>query len=94
MGNWQNPPLPSDLKPPLEILGPDTVKSNLISSVSAPFVGFLVQMKSLEFAFEIKGGFKSEGRGGFSQLPKMSADKTIPGFKKWKCLCLFDLNTF
>ena len=29
-----------------------------------------------------KGGFKSEGRGGFSQLPKMSAEKTILGFKK------------
>ena len=25
--------------------------------------------------------FKSEGRGGFSQLPKMSAEKTILGFK-------------
>ena len=23
-----------------------------------------------------KGGFKSEGRGGFSRLPKMSAEKT------------------
>ena len=23
----------------------------------------------------IKGGFKSEGRGGFSQLPKTSAEK-------------------
>ena len=30
-----------------------------------------------------KGGFKSEGRGGFSQLPKMSAEKTILRFKKW-----------
>ena len=29
-----------------------------------------------------KGGFKSEGRGGFSQLPKMSAEKTILGLKK------------
>ena len=28
-----------------------------------------------------KGGFKSEGRGEFSQLPKMSAEKTILGFK-------------
>ena len=27
------------------------------------------------------GGFKSEGRGGFSELPKMSAEKTILGFK-------------
>ena len=33
---------------------------------------------------QAKGGFKSEGRGGFSQLPKMSAEKTILGFKKWK----------
>ena len=24
-----------------------------------------------------KGGFKSEGRGGFSQLPKMSAEKKL-----------------
>ena len=24
-----------------------------------------------------KGGFKSEGRGEFSQLPKMSAEKTF-----------------
>ena len=32
-----------------------------------------------------KGGFKSEGRGGFSQLPKMSAEKTILGLKKGKC---------
>ena len=31
-----------------------------------------------------KGGFKSEGRGGFSQLPKMSAQKAILGFKKMK----------
>ena len=31
--------------------------------------------------FVTKGGFKSEGRGGFSQLPKMSAEKTILGFK-------------
>ena len=30
----------------------------------------------------LKGGFKSEGRGGFSQLPKMSAERTILGFKK------------
>ena len=29
-----------------------------------------------------KGGFKSEGRGGFSQLPKMSAEKTYLGFRK------------
>ena len=29
-----------------------------------------------------KGDFKSEGRGGFSQLPKMSAEKTYLGFKK------------
>ena len=29
-----------------------------------------------------KGGFKSEGRGGFSQLPKMSAKKTFLGFGK------------
>ena len=28
-----------------------------------------------------KGGFKSEGRGGFPQLPKMSAEETILGFK-------------
>ena len=35
--------------------------------------------------FKPKGGFKSEGRGGFSQLPKMSAKKTFLGFKKWKC---------
>ena len=27
-----------------------------------------------------KDGFKWEGRGGFSQLPKMSAEKTILGF--------------
>ena len=32
--------------------------------------------------FVTKGGFKSEGRGGFSQLPKMSAEKTILGFRK------------
>ena len=31
-----------------------------------------------------KGGFKSEGGGGFSQLLKMSAEKTILGFRKWK----------
>ena len=30
----------------------------------------------------VKGGFKSEGRGGFSQLPKMCAEKTILGFRK------------
>ena len=29
-----------------------------------------------------KGGFKSEGKGGFSQLPKMSAKETILRFKK------------
>ena len=29
-----------------------------------------------------KGGFKSEGRSGFSQLPKMSTEKTILGFRK------------
>ena len=29
-----------------------------------------------------KGGFKSEGRGGFSQLPKMSAKKTYLRFRK------------
>ena len=32
-----------------------------------------------------KGGFKSEGRGGLSKFPKMSAEKAILGFKKWKC---------
>ena len=31
-----------------------------------------------------KGGFKSEGRGGFSQLSIMSAKKTIQRFRKWK----------
>ena len=31
--------------------------------------------------FFSKGGFMSEGRDGFSQLPKMSAEKTILGFK-------------
>ena len=30
----------------------------------------------------IKGGFMSEGSGGFSQLPKMSAEKNFLGFKK------------
>ena len=29
----------------------------------------------------IKGGFNSEGRGVVSQLPKMSAEKTILGLK-------------
>jgi hypothetical protein len=29
-----------------------------------------------------KAGFKSESRGGFSQLPKMSAEKTILEFRK------------
>ena len=29
-----------------------------------------------------KGGFKSEGRVGFCQLPKMSTEKTILGFRK------------
>ena len=29
----------------------------------------------------IKGGFNAEGRGEFSQLPKMSAEKTFLGFK-------------
>ena len=32
--------------------------------------------------FDDKRGFKSEGRGGFSKLPKMSAEKTILGLKK------------
>ena len=43
---------------------------------------------------ETKGGFKSEGRGEFSQLPKMSAEKTILGFKKWKCwlFCIYRFN--
>ena len=42
----------------------------------------------------IKGGFKSEGRGGFSQLPKMSAEKTILGFKKLNSdfFCIYRLN--
>ena len=35
-----------------------------------------------------KGGFKSEGRGEFSQLPKMSAEKTYLGFRK--CVCRFN----
>ena len=30
----------------------------------------------------------SECRGGFSQLPKMSAEKTFLGFKKWKSFVL------
>ena len=34
------------------------------------------------FHMVIKGGFRSEGRGGFSQLPKMSPEKTILGFRK------------
>ena len=32
--------------------------------------------------FCTKGGFRSEGRGGFSQLPKTSAEKTYLGFRK------------
>ena len=36
-----------------------------------------------------KGGFKSEGRGGFFQLPKMSAEKTFLGFKKLKSWLFF-----
>ena len=36
----------------------------------------------MHFQISVKGGFKSEGRGGFSQLPKMSAKKTILGFRK------------
>ena len=39
--------------------------------------------------FDDKRGFKSEGRGGFSKLPKMSAKKTIPGFRKWKFWLFF-----
>ena len=39
---------------------------------------------NFETAFLCKGrgGFKSEGRGGFSQLPEMSAEKIILGFRK------------
>ena len=36
----------------------------------------------LMITIQSKGGFMSEGRGGFSQLPKMSAEKTFLGFKK------------
>ena len=47
----------------------------------------------LEFYFRLKiptkGGFKSEDRGGFSKLPKMSAKKTILGFRKWKFWLFF-----
>ena len=38
----------------------------------------------LHFLATIKGGFKSKGRGGFFQFPKMSAEKTILGFRKYK----------
>ena len=39
------------------------------------FKGHLNEQVLLLYLAKSKGGFKSEGRGGFSQLPKMSAEK-------------------
>jgi hypothetical protein len=33
------------------------------------------------YTVDFKGGFKSEGRGGFSKLPKMSAEKLSRNLK-------------
>ena len=46
------------------------------------------------YTVDFKGGFKSEGRGGFSKLPKMSAEKTILEFKKWNSdfFCIYRFN--